>query len=150
MIANQKSDLSSFLTEGRQECLVSFDCLSIGNIVHDSKDKLYISDVPDEPGAYKIILEYEGVCYVYVGESKSVRNRFKNYRNPNVSQKTSMRIHKKIDNILKNGGNAEMFIVSKGYADKKKLNLGLKSNRVLLESLILLEVKNSDCTVLNK
>ena len=87
---------------------------------------------------------------MYVGESGSLKNRFQNYRNPDESQKTNKRIHEKIGSTLKDGGNASMFIISEGYADKKKLNLGLKSNRVLLESLSLLEVRNSDCTILNK
>lgn len=91
---------------------------------------------------------------VYFGEASDLRQRFRQYRNPGVTQQTNQRLNDLLGRVVSSGGRCRVSVVKilsfEGQTHEAELDLRLKAARVLIESsAIVLARKDGTRDVLN-
>ena len=74
--------------------------------------KLTMPDPGIGPGIYRLRLTGGGAPSVYIGESEDICRRFGQYRNPESSQRTNIRVHKWMLERIQAGGVLEVAVVA--------------------------------------
>ena len=116
--------------------------------------KLLFPAAPACAGLYRMIVQRDGRSTIYVGEAKNLVRRFRNYRNPGNTQKTSLRINAFLLDVISAGGkvaidvayeNVRLFISGKG----SNADLNNKPVRRLLEQAAIVAHHGADVDFLN-
>lgn len=115
--------------------------------------KLMMPDPGPGPGIYRFRFTGGGALSVYFGESEDISRRFGQYRNPESSQRTNVRVHKWMFERIEAGGTLEVALVAQAVLrvgeSHEPLDLGRRTSRLLVEEHLLDEARQAGETVVN-
>ena len=115
--------------------------------------KLMIPDPGPGPGIYRFRLTRGGAPSVYIGESEDIRRRFGQYRTPESSQRTNIRVHGWMFERIEAGGTLEVAVVAQAVLrvgeSHERLDLGRRTSRLLVEEHLLDEARQAGETIIN-
>jgi len=126
----------------------------LGN-VSIASEKLVFPRAHDNPAVYRFRVSHQSLpSHIYIGETENLRRRFYHYKNPGPRQKTSIRIHGKFHEFLRNGAVIEAFEIGdfsfsfvNGF---KNCELSDAFLRRCLENIALLEPRSVEIELLNR
>ena len=125
----------------------------IGVVSLGLDDKLVLPDTAHVPAIYRFRLTDGGTTSVYIGESEDISRRFGQYRTPESSQRTNIRVNKWISDCIKAGDRLEVAVVAEAVLrvgeSCEQLDLGSRTSRLLVEEHLLEEVRRAGETVMN-
>ena len=93
------------------EISLKFAWRVLGSICLDTKGGLTFPTVADGPGLYRLRVNGDRQPQFYIGESQSLRSRFRNYRTGSKGQATSHRINLLLKNALIAGASISVDVV---------------------------------------
>ena len=138
------------------ELSLKFTWLRAGELNLDDNQLPVFPPLPASPGLYRFDFgcDEEGIRAVYIGESRSLRQRASNYRNAKTDrprQRTSRRIHKELVAHLADGRPIQLAIATEILLSGSAIgDLRLRSSRRLAENAaVLLAQMSPDVTVMN-
>ena len=115
--------------------------------------KLMMPDPGPGPGVYRFRHTGGGAPSVYIGESEDISRRFGQYRHPESSQRTNIRVHKWMFERVGAGGTLEVAVVAQAVLrvgeSREPLDLGRRTSRLLVEEHLLDEARQNGETVMN-
>ena len=130
-----------------------FQWRSLGDVGVDHAGKLVFPQAAADPGVYRFEVD-DVQRSVYFGEASDIRQRFRQYRNPGVTQQTNRRLNDLLGRVVSSSGQCRVSVVKilsfEGQAHEAELDLRLKAARLLIESsAIVLARKDGTRDVLN-
>jgi hypothetical protein len=115
--------------------------------------KLRMPDTGRVPGVYRFRLTGGEAPSIYIGESEDLSRRFGQYRHPEPSQRTNVRIHKRILEHLKAGGIVAVAVVTEAVLrvgeSQEPMEFGRRTSRLLVEEHLIDEAREAGMTVDN-
>jgi len=139
--------------EIRQHCLnlnITGSSNYLGKVRLGEDSKLEFPELSDNPGVYCFtFVKSSGEITHYVGETEKLRRRFRNYRNPGPSQPTNLRLNALMEEILNNGGEVRIDLITLAESNGNQLELRDKISRLLVEQAWLLTIKAEGLSVEN-
>lgn len=112
--------------------------------------KLELPILPGRPGVYRFhIAHVQGVPSFYVGETDNLFRRMGNYRNPDPSQQTNIRIDQLLRDVIEKGGQVMVDVITAALLGGDVLDLVSKAARCLVENVALCELARSGASVDN-
>ena len=119
----------------------------IGEVRLGPDGKLLMPDPGHVSGVYRFRLSVGESPSVYIGESEDLRRRFGQYRNPEPSQRTNVRIHKRMLEHLKAGGIVAAAVVTEAVLrvgeSQEPMELGRRISRLLVEEHLVAEAREA-------
>jgi hypothetical protein len=114
-----------------------------------SDAKLHFPSLPTVPGVYRFrLLDVSEPIAAYIGETGNLHRRVANYRNPDPTQQTNIRIHGWIRSHLDRGGTVECAAVTRAALTVDENSVPLdrrqKLHRLLLENAALFCTPNGE------
>jgi len=127
----------------------------LGRIAFDAAGKLRFPAIGDLPGLYRIRINREGGSQFYIGESRNLHGRFRNYRSGPKGQATSHRIHLLLMEALASGACVEVDIVADSVELKindvsVSADLTKKATRCMIEHAAIVATGGIDIEIANK
>ena len=133
---------------------ITLEWKPIGHITLDDDGKLAFPRAPIRAGIYRFEFKRQQEQVIYVGETVQLARRFQHYRTPGPSQRTNIRLSKRMREALTDGGTLSVAILTDeatislaGAA--RQADFSRKSERALLEHAASYEVIESGISVLN-
>ena len=123
-----------------------------GTVRLDARGKPAFGDIERAPGLYRLTLTGGGIgvrARVYIGETDDLRRRLsRNYRNPDPSQKTNVRINVLLREHLGAGGTVTLAVATVATVwlggAEQPLNLTHSAVRLLAENTALVLAQSAD------
>lgn len=119
----------------------------VGEVRLGPDGKLLMPDPGRVPGIYRFHLTGGDSRSVYIGESEDLSRRFGQYRNPEPSQRTNVRIHNRMLEHLKAGGIVAVAVVTEAVLrvgeSQEPLDLRRTTSRRLVEEHLLGEAREA-------
>jgi hypothetical protein len=137
-------------------CTLRFGWGDIGTVHLDENGKLKFPKLPIKPGLYQFRVHGpKGDVGRYVGETDNLQRRFAHYRNPSPTQPTNLRLNALLKEVLGQGGNVELAIVTDSAwisrnGQEEIADLTDKNVRRLFENVALITGQARDILDLNK
>lgn len=133
---------------------VSFDWVPAGMLSLDNQGEIKFPKVEAKPGLYRFDISAGEVFKQYIGETDRLSRRFQQYRSPDLSQDTNMRLNAKVIEQLALNRPVSLSLVTEGvsikYAGRAHYaDLSVKSERILIEAAALFGAKAAGIEVLN-
>jgi hypothetical protein len=99
------------------------------------------------PGIYRFRLTGGGARGLYIGESEDMGRRFGQYRNPEASQRTNIRMNERMRALVAAGGIVEVAVVTEAVLRVAEchelLDLAHRTGRRLVEEHLLAEAREA-------
>lgn len=126
----------------------------LGDITLTETGGLAFPAAPTEPGLYRLIVRRGSRLQAYVGEATVLRDRFRNYRIPGHTQKTSVRINAELRSALSAGISVSLDVAFQDVAlvisgVEVPADLGNKAIRRLAEQAAIVAHGGIDVDMLN-
>jgi predicted GIY-YIG superfamily endonuclease len=113
----------------------------VGEVSLGTDGKLLMPDPGRVPGIYRFLLTGGDTPTVYIGEGEDVSRRFGQYRNPERSQRTNVRLNARLKVHIEAGGAAQVAVVTEAVLIvaecHEPLDLGRRTSRLLVEGHLL-------------
>jgi predicted GIY-YIG superfamily endonuclease len=113
----------------------------IGEVGLGPDGKLLMPEPGHGPGIYRFRLTSGESPSVYIGESEDMSRRFRQYRNPERSQRTNVRLNARLKVHIEAGGAAQVAVVTEAVLIvaecHEPLDLGRRTSRLLVEGHLL-------------
>jgi hypothetical protein len=120
---------------------VGFQWRDAGPVQIGPDGKLLFPQLPGVPGIYRLLLHDRQSPSVYIGEAEDLKRRMQRYRAPGTRQPTNLRLHSRIQGVLKGVGAVEVATATDATLELDErplpLDLSKKAFRRLLESVAL-------------
>lgn len=117
----------------------------VGEIRLGPDGKLLMPDSGPGPGIYRFRLTGGDAPIVYIGESEDVSRRFGQYRNPEPSQRTNVRVNKLMRECIAAGGVVKVAVVTEAVLrvdqSGERLDLARRTSRRLVEEHLVDEAR---------
>lgn len=122
---------------------VDFEWQPVGEInLHGTRPAFPL--LPEGPGLYRFTFEWpdQRAPEVYIGETDRLRRRAQHYRTPGSTQRTNMRMNKKLVEALRTGSRVSCAVVTDALisldgAKPRQLDLARKTSRLIVENAAL-------------
>ncbi|GGN51203.1 hypothetical protein GCM10011349_23540 [Novosphingobium indicum] len=139
----------------RNDIAIRFEWKALGAVTLDSAGSLHFPPVAEVPGLYRLRITYKSRSEFYIGESQSLRGRFRNYRTGSKGQATSHRIHVLLKNALAADARIEVDIVVDDIELKingkvRSVALTHKATRRMIEHSAIVATGGTDIEIANK
>jgi hypothetical protein len=119
----------------------------VGEVSLGPDGKVLMPDPGNVPGIYRLRLTGDNVPSVYIGESEDMVRRFGQYRNPEPSQRTNVRVNERMRALIATGGIVEVAVVTEAVLMVAEchelLDLARRTSRRLVEEQLLDEVRET-------
>lgn len=117
-------------------CSLSLKWNVKGRLALDNNGSIKFPSVSPIAGLYRFKTRYpDGRRAIYIGESTNLQRRFANYRTPNLSQTTNIRINSWLLELMTNGGDVSIAITDKAKMNGTDVDLSSKSIRRMFEQM---------------
>lgn len=137
--------VSSTNGTGAELVTLRFRWRPAGNLRQDSAGKLIFPPVGNNPGVYRLEVDYPHDA-VYFGEATELDRRFARYRNPGPKQPTNVRLNEVLLSALRSDGSCRLSVAEilkfQTGSMESPLDLRLKAARVLVESYAIVLARN--------
>ena len=139
----------------RNDIAIRFEWKALGAVTLDSASSLYFPPVAEVPGLYRLRITHKNRSEFYIGESQSLRGRFRNYRTGSKGQATSHRIHVLLKNALAAGARIEVDIVVDDIelrinGEVRSVDLTNKATRRMIEHSAIVATGGTDVEIANR
>ena len=136
------------------EICTLFRWVPVGPVYLDAEQKLRFPKTGNQPGLYRFEIVSAAGRSQYIGETDQLARRLQHYRIPGPSQKTNLRLNALLVEHLNRGDQISLSMVTDGVSAncagrEHKVDLSLKSERILLEAAALLNARSSGMPTLN-
>lgn len=134
------------------EFTTKFEWHEIGQVMLDAQGKLKFPRAPAHPGLYRFELAGEEGMQVYIGETDTLNRRFQHYRTPGPTQPTNILLNGLMRRTIEAGGSVNVAVVADGIVlngGEHAVQLGLKSDRVLLEHAAVFAARTGGARLVN-
>jgi len=125
----------------------------VGEVRLGPSSKLLMPDPGHGPGIYRFRLTRGDSPSVYIGESEDMGRRFGQYRKPEPSQRTNIRMNERMRAVIAAGGIVEVAVVTEAVLRVAEchelLDLERRTGRRLVEEQLLDEARETGETVEN-
>jgi hypothetical protein len=119
----------------------------VGEVRLGPYGKLLMPDPGHGPGIYRFRLTRGGARGVYIGESDDMSRRFGQYRNPEPSQRTNVRMNERMRALIATGGIVKVAVVTEAVLRVAEchelLDLAHRTGRRLVEQHLLDEAREA-------
>ena len=132
---------------------VEFRWRRLGQVRRDADGELLFPSTGYVPGVYRFRVIGDGPERHYVGEASELRRRFQQYRTPDSSQQTNLRLNRLFRDHLEGGGQVEVDVaegVQLGSDGRPAADLNDASVRKLVESAGIVAGKAEGLATLNR
>lgn len=138
----------------RVELSTSFSWVPVGAVSLDDQQKIKFPKTGAQPGLYRFKIISADDRSQYIGESDQLSRRLQNYRTPGPSQQTNLRLNALLIEHLKRGDQVSLSVVIDGVTAncagrEHRVDLSVKSERILLEAAALLNARAAGIPTLN-
>ena len=125
----------------------------VGEVRLGTDGTLLMPDPGRGPGIYRFRLTGGGARGLYIGESEDMGRRFGQYRNPEASQRTNVRMNERMRVLIEAGGIVQVAVVAEAVLrvgeSHEPLDVGRRTSRLLVEEHLLDEAREAGETVEN-
>ena len=119
----------------------------VGEVRLGTDGKLLMPDPGRGPGTYRFRLTGGEAPSVYIGESEDMSRRFGQYRNPEASQRTNVRMNERMRGRIAGGGVVRVAVVIEAVLRVAEchelLDLAHPTGRRLVEEHLLAEAREA-------
>ena len=117
----------------------------VGEVRLGHYSKLLMPDPGHGPGIYRFHLTWGDSPSLYIGESEDMSRRFGQYRNPEPSQRTNVRMNERMRAVIAAGGIVEVAVVTEAVLRVAEchelLDLAHRTGRRMVEEHLLDEAR---------
>ncbi len=133
--------------------VIDYEWIEVGEILQDSSGKLLFPDLDARPAVYCFQFLGGPTESNYIGETDNLRRRAAHYRNPGPSQRTHIRLNKRMLAHFASRGRVTLKLITQARIEVDgcafPLDITEPVNRKILENTALLQAKRGGSALEN-